>query len=488
MLAANVVESAAAALMGDAAQFRNDVATSEIALVNAVQPSPTNPTPLTSLANQWSKAENVLAGDWGRMQQAFVQLENAVLGVYQQAFDTLLDDVYGYSFDQAPSLLPPISASGNNPSGTTPVSTPPAAPPSSSGSDPLYVLDLNTGETVPANVPLNTFSTWSEDLLAQASGGAVSSYSWNVSQAPDLTDVSGTTTANLQGTWASFTGAARTDTISVTETPQSGSSITQTMTFEVAGTNSPAYSSSQPTSSSTWPTVITPDQLSSGQATQAAGPYASIGEDDGSVQTSFSMPSYNPNTTPVSLDYNSTTANAQPIFLTEYQLPLGQSVPSTISAQLTFNNTALATVTYNTSGLNPGDIVQIALQANATALSTGRYPWSITVTNGSTPNTYSGNVDIVNQANSPYGAGWSLDNVEQLFAVSGGVILVEPGGTSLWFASNGQGGYTTPAGDFSTLTYSNGVYTQTMTDGTQINFNSSGQETSTVDTDGNTTS
>jgi len=36
----------------------------------------------------------------------------------------------------------------------------------------------------------------------------------------------------------------------------------------------------------------------------------------------------------------------------------------------------------------------------------------------------------------------------------------------LWFASNGQGGYTTPAGDFSTLTLSNGVYTQTLTDGT----------------------
>jgi len=306
-----------------------------------------------------------------------------------------------------PSLLPPISDSGANPSSPTPVATPPTAPPSSSGSDPLYVLDLKAGETVPANVPLNTFSTWSEDLLAQVSGGTVSSYSWNVSQAPDLTDVSGANTANLQGTWANFTGAARTDTISVTETPQSGSPITQTMTFEVAGTNSPAYSSSQPTSSSTWPTVITPDQLSSGQATQAAGPYASIGEDDGSVQTSFSMPSYNPNTAPVSLDYNSTTANAQPIFLTEYQLPVGQSVPSTISAQLTFDNTALATVTYNTSGLNPGDIVQIALQANATALSTGRYPWSITVTNGSTPTTYSGNVDIVNQAGSPYGAGWS---------------------------------------------------------------------------------
>jgi YD repeat-containing protein len=360
--------------------------------------------------------------------------------------------------------------------------------PHAHGHDPLYVLDMNTGETIPANVTLNTFSTWSENLLAQVSGGTVSSYSWNVSNAPDLTNVSGTSTANLQGTWASFTGSAHTDTLSVTETPYSGQPLTQTITFEVAGTNSPAYSSSRPTSSSTWATVITPDELSSGQDTQAAGPYASIGLADGSVQTSFSMPSYNPNTTPVSLDYNSTAANAQPIFLDEYQLPSGQSAPSTISAQLTFDNTALATVTYNTSSLNPGDIVQTALQANATSLSTGRYPWSITVTNGTNQTTESGNVDIVDEAKSPYGAGWSLGNVEQLVSVSGGEMLVNPDGTSLYFASNGQGGYTTPAGDFSTLTVSGSVYTRTMPNGTKLNFNSSGQQTSIVDRDGNTTS
>ncbi len=262
------------------------------------------------------------------------------------------------------------------------------------------------------------------------------------------------------------------------------------MTFLVAGTNSPGYSSSRPTSSATWPSVVTPDQLTAQQATQSGGPYASLGLTDGSVQTSFAMPSYNPNVAPVSLDYSSTAANAQPIFLVHYQLPAGQAVPATITAQLTLNGTAGSTIVYNTSSLNPGDIVQIALQGNATSLSTGRYPWQITVTNGTNNTNYSGDVDLVNQASSPYGAGWSLDNVEQLVPVAGsGVILVQPGGTSLWFANGQQSGtFVTPAGDFSTLVQNqNGTYTRTLTDGTENNFNSSGQETSTVDRDGNTT-
>jgi RHS repeat-associated protein len=492
MLAANVVESAAAAFMSDAARFRNDVASSALTLVNAIQPSPTNTPSPASMAKLWNKVESVLAADWGQMQQAFVQFEDAVLAAYQQEFDALLAEWAGLLPPQtpSPSPFPPGSGAGSGGSGTANGGNPGNGvhPPSKSNNDPLYVLDMNTGETIPANATLNTFSTWSENPLAQVSGGAVQSYSWNVSQAPDLTNVSGTTTANLQGTWASFTGPARTDTISVTETPQVGQAQTQTITFVVAGTNSPAFSSSRPTSNTTWPTVITPDQMTSNQETVPGGPYARLGLADGSLQTSFSMPSYNPNTAPVSLDYNSTVANAQPIFLDEYQLPSGQSVPSTITAQLTFNGTALSTVMYNTSGLNPGDIVQIGLQANATGLTTGRYPWSITVTNNGTPTTYNGNVNIVNQANSPFGAGWSLDNVEQLFPVTGGVILVEPGGTSLWFASNGQGNFTSPADDFSTLVQNqDNSYTRTMTDGTKINFNSSGQETSTVDRDGNTT-
>ncbi len=354
--------------------------------------------------------------------------------------------------------------------------------------DPLYVLDMNESLTLPNNATINTFSTWSENLLAQVSGATVSSYSWNVSGAPDLTSVSGTTTANLQGTWATFsTGGPRSDTIKVTETPTSGSPLTVTLNFVVTGTNSPAYASSRPTTSSTWQNVLTPDLVQAGQGQTSDGLYSSLGLTDGSAHTSFSMPSYNPHVDPLQLDYSSTAADSKPIFLAHYQL--SSPLPGLVTAQLTLNSTLVTTTTYNTTGLNPSDWIQIALQVNASGLSSGRYPWQISIYNGTATTSYSGNVDLINQNNSPFGAGWSLDNVEQLLSVTGGLILEEPGGSSLWFANGTGGGYVTPAGDFSSLVKNgDSSYTRTMPDGTKINFNPSGLQTSIVDRDGNTTS
>ena len=47
----------------------------------------------------------------------------------------------------------------------------------------------------------------------------------------------------------------------------------------------------RPTSSATWPSVVTPDQVTAQQATQAGGPYASLGLTDDSVQTAFAFQS-----------------------------------------------------------------------------------------------------------------------------------------------------------------------------------------------------
>src|SRR5205807_514053 len=90
-------------------------------------------------------------------------------------------------------------------------------------------------------------------------GGTVTSYSWDFTNAPDATSISGSSTYRVQFTWANFTGADRTD--SITLTVNTGSQTSQTLTFDVASTTSPSYTATPPVSTSTWPTVLPPDAL-----------------------------------------------------------------------------------------------------------------------------------------------------------------------------------------------------------------------------------
>ena len=55
-------------------------------------------------------------------------------------------------------------------------------------------------------------------------------------------------------------------------------------------------------------------------------------------------------------------------------------IPNTVSAQLTLDGVEGQEYYYDTTGLNPGDIMQIALQGDASSLATGRYSWRIDVT------------------------------------------------------------------------------------------------------------
>src|SRR5260370_18593387 len=112
--------------------------------------------------------------------------------------------------------------------------------------------------------------------------------------------------------------------------------------------------------------------------------------------------------------------------------------------------------------------MEIPLEGEGTGVSTGRYSWSISVTaNYGTPvtTTYSGSVNIINSSGSPFGAGWSLNNLQRIWPVTGGVILELPGGLSLWFSNGAQAGtFVTPPADFSTLTQN----TQTKANNTTL--------------------
>jgi RHS repeat-associated protein len=185
------------------------------------------------------------------------------------------------------------------------------------------------------------------------------------------------------------------------------------------------------------------------------------------------------------LVYNSDGTNVEPIIQGTIQSPNNASLPSTVSAVLTWNGTAGATLTYSTSGLHQGDPLVIAAQVPSAVGSTGAYSWTLTVIISGQPNlTASGTAYVVTQDSSPFGAGWTFGPVDQITSVSGGVIMAYGTGEYRFYATAVGGSFTSPAGDNGTLSQSGGTYTYSTPDGRIGTFNSSGYETSWASADG----
>ena len=352
---------------------------------------------------------------------------------------------------------------------------------------PLYVLDVNNGVVLFPGVDQQATLRASVILQAQVSGTTVSTYNWNTSGiSSDATSIAGASTYQLSFRWTNETTSAHVDpvTLSVTDT----NSHIETYTYDFALPLG-SVSNSGGGGNATWPQSLSPDTVSPADPAWASDG-VSVDSNSGSLDTSIPLPSYNPNVPALALTYDSVSANPMPIIVAENTLSASAAVPSQVGATLTFNSTVGTTYYYNTSSFNPGDVQQIALQATgASSLATGRYAYSMQIVDYGTTNTtitLSGTATLLNESGSAFGDGWVLDGLEKITSASGGVILdLGGGGSSLWFAGSfgsGGGTYTDPPGEFSTLVKnSNGSYTDTLTDGTQINFNSGGYEIATVD-------
>src|SRR5205823_12480143 len=95
------------------------------------------------------------------------------------------------------------------------------------------------------------------------------------------------------------------------------------------------------------------------------------------------------------LVYHSSQVSQKPIVQVQLSSANNASLPSTISAQLTYNGTTAATVTYSTTGFAAGDTLTLALQASSAITTTGRYDYSVSVQAGSYSNTFSGYTFVV---------------------------------------------------------------------------------------------
>jgi YD repeat-containing protein len=357
---------------------------------------------------------------------------------------------------------------------------------------PVYTLDEHDGTVLfPGADQLATLDA-TVDLRAQVSGTTVSSYSWNTSGLADAQSgtISGTSTYDLTFQWKSSVSTAEADTVTLTVTGTGGAQEVQTYTFWV-----PAGTVSSAPSPPTWSQATSSDMVAP-DAPSFATHNATIDANTGAADAAIGLPSSNPNVPGLALVYDSQAAVPQPVVMEQHTLDPTQSVPSQVTAQLTFNGTAGTTYYYNTGSFSPGDVQLIASQADASTLSTGRYGYSLAigdVRGTTTTTTVTGTATVLNESGSALGAGWTVAGLERITAASGGVILDLGGGDrSLWFTGSfgpGGGTFTSPAGDFSTLQQlSGGGYTRTLTDGTVLDFNSGGSETSSTDRDGHATS
>ncbi len=361
---------------------------------------------------------------------------------------------------------------------------------------PVYVINYDQGSVLmPGAYQLATFNQ-SVDLRAQVEGTTVNSISWNTSGLSQASHISGTGTYDLTFAWGNGNTNPSPSVESVTLSVTDINSHTETFTYDFlvpAGTGSGSGGGG-----ATWPTSLPPN-LVLDQAPAIDSQNVSVDSTSGALDTSINLPSYNPNLPSLSLAYDSLTANPLPITLIPHTINASLATPSQVSGQITVATTSGTTVYtgstwyYNTSQFMPGDIQQIALQANMTGQATGRYNYTATVVDYRTTNTtttITGTMSVLNDASSTIGDGWTVGGLEKITSASGGVILdLGSGGRSLWFSGgsgSGGGTYTDPPGEFSTLTAlgSGGGYTRTLTNGTELTFNSSGQETATIDTNG----
>jgi len=364
--------------------------------------------------------------------------------------------------------------------------------------DPYYVIDWNDGLTLSTSATEYESEGDSVDLRAQTQGAPVLSYEWDLSAAPEATYVSGEDTYHLTFRWADvIDGNSSINQITLTITYEDYSQTVLDYQFEVindgsADGGSGGSGGGSPPESVSRPEVLTPDVISDAAATIAGDGYA-VAPATGELITSHFVPSYGPAAPAVGLAYNSEAAGPGPIFLDRYELDPSRGIPDTVSARLTFNGVTGQEYYYTASDLNPGDIVQIALQADAGSLPTGRYAWQIDVTADYTgqhvTTTNTGVVTVVNYSASPVGRGWQPAGLTRLYPLADGAILDLGTGHSLWFEYDAAtDSYITPPGDFSTLVKNaDGTFTRTLKTGEKYQFASDGLQTAFVDRNDNTT-
>ena len=203
------------------------------------------------------------------------------------------------------------------------------------------------------------------------------------------------------------------------------------------------------------------------------------------------------------LDYNSADISPQPTVLANLQTDNSTSLPPTMTVDLYWDGVDQGSTNYSLTDYTQGDQIPISAQVTS-AVTTGLHTYTLYVSfpgSAVTTQTISGTTFAVSENGSPadpFGAGWSFSALDQLDSITttssqypyGGMLRIAGDGTWSFYAQTTSmvaDGYTSPSGDFGTLTAisgGSGGYKYTAPDGEETVFNSSGQETGWTSGDG----
>ncbi len=149
-----------------------------------------------------------------------------------------------------------------------------------------------------------------------------------------------------------------------------------------------------------------------------------------------------------------------------------------------------------------GGTVKAALQTDLRSQPTGTYQYTVMTgllrdslrddgsrqLTGSMSNVQ-GSFVVVNEIDSAFGSGWSIAGLQRIIRnPDGSVLLVDGDGSQLRFEDAGDGVYTSPSGDFSTLTVDgSGLFVRTFKNGTVATFDTGDRLVRVEDRNGNAT-
>jgi RHS repeat-associated protein len=191
------------------------------------------------------------------------------------------------------------------------------------------------------------------------------------------------------------------------------------------------------------------------------------------------------------LVYNSADVNPEPTILANLQTANSSALPTTMTVDLYWDGSSQGTVTYDPAGSYAlGDQIPLSAQPTS-AVTTGLHTYSLVVSfpGSAVPTlTISGDTFAVSENGSPFGAGWSFSPVDQLDVISatttlgpyddqyGGILREYGDGTWSFYSQTGpsSGIYTSPSGDFGTLSTVVGGFAYTTPDGEQTLFATTG--------------